>query len=97
MRAARRSSTITCARSARGTGVLTLARSVWVGEEECVLGGQQWAEIRRLVHGDTQGNAPGSKWAAAIIEYGDYPQSDVMRSRSVVQRARRSAVLLDFG
>jgi transcriptional regulator with XRE-family HTH domain len=28
---------------------LTLAGSVWIGEEERVVGVQQWAEIRRLV------------------------------------------------
>jgi phage/plasmid-like protein (TIGR03299 family) len=49
--------------------------------------------------GDTTGNSPGTKWTAfnAVAEHLDYPQSDVMRSRSVVPRARRSAVLLDFG
>ena len=47
-----------------------------------------------FVHGNTLGNAPGTKWAAvnAIIEHADSPQSDVMRSRSVVPRARGSAV-----
>jgi phage/plasmid-like protein (TIGR03299 family) len=49
--------------------------------------------------GDTTGNSPGSKWVAfnAIAEHLDYPQSDVMASRSVVPPDRRSAVLLDFG
>ena len=49
--------------------------------------------------GDTTGNSPGSKWVAfnAIAEHLDYPQSDVMRSRSVAWRARGSAVALDFG
>jgi phage/plasmid-like protein (TIGR03299 family) len=49
--------------------------------------------------GDTTGNCPGSKWVAfnAIAEHLDYRQSAVMRSRSVVPRARRSAVLVDFG
>ena len=38
-----------------------------------------------FLSGDTQGNAPGSKWAAvnAIVEYGDYPQWPVIRSRAV--------------
>ena len=30
--------------------------------------------VELFLHGDTQGNAPGSKWAAvnAIVEYGDW-------------------------
>ena len=33
-----------------------------------------------FLHGETQGNAPGSKWAAlnAIVEYGDYSQCRVI-------------------
>jgi hypothetical protein len=39
-----------------------------------------------FLYGNTQGNAPGSKWAAvnAIVEYGDYLKSEVMRGGSPV-------------
>jgi hypothetical protein len=52
-----------------------------------------------FLRGDTQGNAPGSKWAAvnAIIEYGDYLQSEVMCSRSSWLRGHRPLRQLDFG
>jgi hypothetical protein len=38
--------------------------------------------VELFLHGDTQGNAPGSKWAAinAIAEYGDYLKRPVIRS-----------------
>jgi hypothetical protein len=41
-----------------------------------------------FLHGDTQGNAPGSKWAAvnAIVEYGDW----IRPMRSPAQRFARA-------
>jgi hypothetical protein len=44
-----------------------------------------------FLRGDTQGNAPGSKWAAvnAIVEYGDY--------RPLRSNGRRFARALDDG
>jgi calcineurin-like phosphoesterase family protein len=52
-----------------------------------------------FIHGDTRGNAPGTKWTAinAVIEHADYWQSAVMRSRSPA--APQSCVVgpVDFG
>ena len=55
--------------------------------------------IELFVHGETQGNAPGTKWAAinAIVEHADYWQSAVMRSRSPAVPWSCSAGPVDFG
>ena len=48
--------------------------------------------VELFLHGDTQGNAPGSKWAAvnAIVEYGDW-------HRPIRQGGERFARAIDDG
>ena len=52
--------------------------------------------VELFLHGDTQGNAPGSKWAAvnAIVEYGDWHRpirkaASGSPARSTTARTRR--------
>ena len=55
--------------------------------------------VELFLHGDTQGNAPGSKWAAvnAIVEYGDWHrpirQGGERFARAIDDRADKTRAL----